>query len=268
MNSLRSIQTACYRAFAKDDTTALSGLVRDDGVAPQQRIEIYRNNNREIYRKALAASYPVIERLVGDTCFAGLAREYTRVHPSRRGDLQRFGTDFAALLERTYANSQFSYLSSVANLEWALEEVHLEPDERPLAIPDLNRFAQHEYGDLVFRVRRAVRLVGSRFPSLSIWRANQPGHNDRVDLDPGGENVAVVRHGDDLQMHPLDDDAFALATQLAAGMRLQGAWSPPTRNPAGNGQDAAPDLAAALRTVLSLGLFAAVTPGGAPTVSS
>ena len=268
MNSLRSIQAACYRAFTSDGPASLAGLVRSNGTTPEQRIEIYRNNNREICRKALTASYPVIERLVGDTCFAGLAREYTRVHPSRCGDLQHFGTNFAAFLDRTYANSRFSYLCSVADLEWALEEVHLEPDERPLAVPELDRYGRDDYGDLVFTIRRAVRLVGSRFPCLSIWRANQPGNDDRVDLDRGGEKVSVVRHGDDLRMHLLDDDTFALAAQLAAGERLQDAWNPRTRGPEGTDLGAASDLTVALRTLLGLDLFAGAAPGGSPSVTS
>ena len=256
MNSLRELQESCYQAFACGDTAALLPAVRGNGTAPEKRIEIYRNNNREIFRKSLLASFPVIERLVGEPCFAGLARGYTRKHPSRSGDLQRFGANFAAFLDGVYADSRFCYLSDVARLEWALEEVHVEPDEPPLEFAELSGFSPREHSDFVFTFRKAVRLVGSRFPILSIWKANRPGNDSRVDLDQGGENVAVFRRRDDLLMRPLDGDAFALALELARGVRLADAWE---------SDRAAPDLAAALQAIMSFGLLAEVSLADPPS---
>lgn len=224
MSSLREVQAACRQAFTGGAATGLLAMVRGNGVASEERIAVYRNNHREIYRKALAASFPVIERLVGETCLAGLARAYTHRHPSRSGDLQDFGAGFPAFLERTYGSTRFRYLASVADLEWALEEVHLEPDEPPLTIRALRTFSPDDYGNLTFTVRRAVRLLRSPFPALSIWRANQPGNSARVDLDEGGQDVAVARRGDDLQMHLLDRNTFALASELARGARLADGW--------------------------------------------
>ena len=265
MNSLRELQASCHRAFTGTDPTALEDLVHDKGIPPQQRIAVYRNNHREIYRKALSASYPVVERLAGEDCLAGLAHQYSRQHPSRCGDMQRFGARFAAFLERTYGNSQFRYLSDVAELEWALEEVHLEPDEPRLHIKQLQKFADGDYGNLVFEVCRAVRLLSSRFPVLAIWRANQPGSDARVDLNQGGQHVAVVRRGNDLQMHLLEANTFALVSELARGTRLADAWQPRTTETGESDAGAAQDLAGALQTILSLGLVAGVSPAGPPS---
>ena len=265
MNSLRDLQATCYQAFT-DDSSVLLALVRDHGIAPDQRVEVYRNNHREIFRKALAASFPVVERLVGEACFAGLAREYSRKHPSRSGDLQRYGKNFPAYLEGTYGETPFRYLPDVASLEWALEEVHLDRDEPPLAISALGQFRADDYGNLVFVSRRAIRLMRSRYPVFSIWRANQSGSDDRIDLDRGGENVAIARRGNDLQVHKLDRAAFGLATELARGVRLEDAWRPFDGEPQRDNQGAAPGLAAALQTILSLGLFAGVSAAGAQPV--
>ena len=268
MNSLRDLQTTCYQAFTNNDSTVLLPMVRDNGVAAEQRVAIYQNNYREIYRKTLAASFPVIEGLVGEACFEGLASKYTRTHPSRCGDLQRFGEDFPAFLDRTYGDSRFRYLPGVSELEWALEEVHLERDELPLAISEFVRFNEDDYGNLVFTARRAVRLLQSRYPVLSIWQANQPGSTAHVDLNRGGENVAVIRRGNDLQMHLLDEATFSLASELTLGAPLEDAWQP--RDLALEGDDivAAPNLASALQTVLSLGLLAEVSTAGSPPVTT
>ena len=262
MNSLRELQEACYRAFAHGDSTALLPAVRGNGIAPELRIEVYRNNSREIFRKTLTASFPVVERLVGESCFSGLAREYARQRPSQCGDLQRYGAWFAEFLDAIYADSRFRYLSDVARLEWALEEVHLEPDEPPVELAALSEFSPEQYDNLVFAVRRAIRLVGSRFPILSIWRANQPGNDSRVDLDGGGENAFVTRQGNDMGLGRLDDDAFMLALALARGRRLADAWNPRADAAAGD----APDLAAALGAILDSGLFAGVAAADSPHV--
>lgn len=267
MNSLRDLQTTCIQAFS-GDSSGLLALVRDNGVAPEQRVEVYRNNHREIFRNALAASYPVIERLVGDACFAGLAREYTRANPSRSGDLQRYGQDFPAFLEGTYGDTQFRYLPDVASLEWALEEVHLDPDEPALSISELGRFNEDDYANLVFVPRRATRLLRSRYPVFSIWRANQPGSGDRVDLNQGGESVAIARRGHDLQVHRLDRATLCLAAELVRGTRLQDAWRPVDGGPEPDNKGAAPDLAAALQTILSLGLFAGMSAAGVQTATT
>ncbi len=264
MNSLRDLQATCLQAFTGDSSKLLA-LVRDNGVKPRQRVEVYRNNHREIFRKALAASYPVIERLVGDACFTGLAREYSRINPSRSGDLQRYGQDFPGFLEGTYGDTRFRYLPDVASLEWALEEVRLDPDEAALPVSGLGRFDENDFGNLVFAARRAMRLLQSRYPVFSIWRANQSASDDRIDLDRGGENVAIARRSHDLQVHRLDRATFCLAAELALGARLQDAWRPDGGESGRERNGAAPDLAAALQTILSLGLFAGVSAAGAQT---
>ena len=268
MNSLRELQEACYRAFALGDTAALLPAVRGNGIAPELRVEVYRNNSREIYRKALTASFPVVERLVGETCFAGLTQKYTREHPSRNGDLQQYGTQFAALLDSVYANSRFSYLSDVARLEWAIEEIHLEPDEPPLELAALGKFSPAHFGNLVFTVRRAIRLVESSFPILSIWRSNQPGNDTRVDLNQGGENAFVARQGNDLNLGRLDNNAFALASALARGLCLADAWNPRSDSTHGDRAHTAPDLAEALGAILNTGLFADVTAPDPPPANT
>ncbi len=267
MNSLRDLQTTCGQAFTGESSRLLA-LVRDNGVAPAQRVEVYRNNHREIFRKALAASYPVIERLVGDACFTGLAREYTRANPWRSGDLQRYGQDFSSFLKVSYGETQYRYLPDVASLEWALEEVHLDPDEPALSISEFGRFDETDYGNLVFVPRRAMRLLRSRYPVFSIWRANQSGSDDRVDLDQGGESVAIARQGHDLQVHRLDRAAFRLAAELARGTRLQDAWQPVDGASERDNNETAPDLASALQTILSLGLLAGVSAAGAQSATT
>ena len=256
MNSLRELQENCYQAFVLGATDALVPQVRDNEIAAKDRIQVYENNARETYRKTLLASYPVVARLGGEECFRGLALKYMREQPSRCGDLQKFGANFPGFLHALYAASDFAYLPDVARLEWALEEVHLEPIEKIINVSDLAQVATEDHPRLSFQIRRGLHLVSSRYPILSIWRANQPGEDADVDLSVGGEHVAVLRRGDDLEMHPLNDASYALLSQLAGGSTLESAFDRlRSHSPDDSDDEADSALAAALNSVMSLGLL-------------
>ena len=61
-------------------------------------IAAYRRNMLANLGNALAATYPVVNRLVGDAFFHEAARRYVHAHPSRSGDLNEYGGGFAAFL--------------------------------------------------------------------------------------------------------------------------------------------------------------------------
>ena len=96
MPSLRELQQNAYRAIVLEDDARGRGL-------NVSRLSVYRNNARETFRKTLAATYPVVRRLVGEQCFRGLARSYSHDFPSRSGDLGRYGAELATLLEKIAA---------------------------------------------------------------------------------------------------------------------------------------------------------------------
>jgi hypothetical protein len=248
MSSLRELQTLCHRAFLHEDAEPLAAHLVADGVPARVRIEVYQNNARETFRKTLTRTYPVIERLVGDECMRGLAHSYMLTHPSRSGDLQRFGAAFAAFLTHHYGTTEWAYLPEVAALEWAVEEVLLEPENDSTSLARLSGVDPSRFGGLVFAPPTAVRFVSSRYPILSIWSANQPGRKPSVDLAAGAEHVALRRAGSDVTMRRLDTATFAFGRLLSAGATLEAA-----------AMDAGPELEleAALRTLVTGGYLGA-----------
>jgi hypothetical protein len=223
MPSLRELQARFYEAVVFDDPTALAGLVR--APAAEHRIDVYRNNAREAFRKALAADYPVIERLVGGECFRGLARHYMREHPSRSGDLQGYGHEFAAFLAGRYGDGPHDYLADVARLEWAYQEVLGAPDASPIAVERLAAYVPEELETLRLRLHPALRLVRSGYPILRIWQLNQPDADpqSRIDLASGGDAVLVRRLPDHVELRRLESGDYALLDALRAGAGLAAA---------------------------------------------
>lgn len=94
MPSLRDIQVRSHRAFIEGDFDAIDDFLAAGALSRTAQVNVYQNNARETFRKALLAAYPVVAKLVGDDCFAGLAAKYLREHPSMDSDLQHFGDKF------------------------------------------------------------------------------------------------------------------------------------------------------------------------------
>lgn len=218
MISLREAQQRAYRAIVhEDDVLPLTEL-------RAARLDVYRNNARETFRKTLAAAYPVVQRLVGDACFRGIAARFMREFPSRAGDLGRYGAELATLLDVYYRDTEYAYLADVARLEWACAEVETAAHEVPFDLLALGSVRDEEHAALRFTLRPAARFVSSRYPVLAIWEANQTPDGARVSLSSGGDRVLVLRRSGAIGLHRLDAGTFAFARSLADGETLADAF--------------------------------------------
>ena len=100
MPSLSELQRGFAAAIIFGDRSVMRGLgIVGDSIDPADRIAIYRNNVLANYRKALAATYPVVQALVGRAFFGAAVEVFVRAHPSRRGDINRYGGELAEFLQ-------------------------------------------------------------------------------------------------------------------------------------------------------------------------
>lgn len=215
---------AALRAGADDSSDsaiAFSGCVVDDGLAPAARLQVYRNNVRATFERALARSFPVLKRRVGDEYFARLSSDYGRDHPSQSGDLHWAGRRFPEWIGSRLDGTDYAWLADLARLEWACEEA-LVSERLPVAPGDsLARVRPEELSDAMLSLQPALRLVSSRFPVWSVWQANQPGlPGDAIDPSIGAQWVAIVPVAEGLVLHSLAADRFRFIEQLAAGRAL------------------------------------------------
>lgn len=246
MSSLRELQQRAYRAIAlEDDTMTFGGA----GGRSRARLEVYRNNARVTFEKTLAATYPIVRRLVGEPCFRGLARELAREFPSRSGDLARFGGELPTLLDIYYRDTGFEYLADVARLEWAYAEAETAAEAAPLDLRALASVDPADYAELRFVLHPSARFITSRYPVLSIFEANLADEVRPVALGTGAEHVLLLRPGNQVRLHGLDTGTFAFARSLADGEALGDAHE------TGLAAAAHFDLKAALARLAALHLF-------------
>ncbi len=165
-------------------------------------LDVYRNNYRGNLHDTLAGAYPVIEQLVGKDFFRLLTRKFIEQHPSRSGNLHRYGEQMAALVAAFEPARELVYLADVAVLEWACHCAYFADDAAMLDLIELAQIPSTRYPDLVLLAHTSCHLVRSRYPIASIWHAHQPGAPDdfHIDLDSGPCFALVIRKEDTVQV--------------------------------------------------------------------
>jgi hypothetical protein len=251
MLALRELQLRFAGALFDGALEPLETHVEGNGPGAAARLDIYRNNLREGFIKALALGFPVIGRLVGEKYFRQLALDFLSAHPSRAGNLHHIGAPLAVFLRGRFEHSEYAYLADVAALEWAHQEALVAADEVAVSPDSLREVDPAMYEHLRFDLHPACGLVQSSYPIIRIWRANQgeiPAQ-DIIDLGSGGDNVLVLRAPECIEFHRLPAGAFALLSAFSRGENLSTALDEALA------ADATFDLGAALRRFLSLSLF-------------
>ena len=175
MPSLRELQRDfAATLFAGDDAAPPFATIPADRAA--ERIAVYRRALFANYRNALAATYPVVQRLVGAPFFNAAVDAFVAEHPSTSGDLNIYGDTFGAFLAAYAPAADFPYLADVAALEWAQDEANRAADGESSprdVLAELTIMATAQLPAALLTLAPSCRLVDSRYPILRIWQANQ-----------------------------------------------------------------------------------------------
>jgi hypothetical protein len=223
MPSLHELQRGFAAATLLGDGAAGAALgVVPGGLDADTRIGVYRNNILGNYRKVLAATYPVVRRLVGEPFFDAAVDAFGRGHPSRHGDVNRYGGEYAAFLASYPPAGDLAYLPDVARLEWAIDQANIAADAAPLDLGALGGVAPDLLAALRFDLHASAQLVVSAYPILRIWQVNQPAFegDNHVDLGEGGDTLLVCRNRRGVNIERIGDGECAFLSALAADATL------------------------------------------------
>ncbi len=200
------------------------GALRADGIAPQTRMDVYRNNVFHSLTEALGDAYPAVKRLVGDGFFGYAANAYLRANPPKRGTLVDFGWDFPEFLARFEPARQLGYLPGVARLELAWHQAYHAADAEPLLAADFQDVPEDRLPLARLALHPSCRFVESRYPVGRIWEANvdEDGQDTAgtIDLEDGPARLLVIRPFVDVEVRSLTPGVFALLRALDTGAPL------------------------------------------------
>jgi len=193
--------------------------ILDNGLSAERRMGVYRNNAQIGFANALQATYPVLVRLSGKDWFNQTALSYQRISPSRSGDLNAVGSEFANFLDETLSDGEYAYFADVARLEWAYSETLNKPEARPGDFEGIGSLADEDYRYLRFSINPTASLIDSQYPLYAIWSSNrsESASSAIIHLNQGASRILVTRRAAHVDVRELSLSAFALLQAFAAG---------------------------------------------------
>ncbi len=191
-------------------------IAASDRMSAAEHFEIYRNGVLGSLTQALADTFPVCQRLVGEKFFDGLAYHYVCDAKSQTPDLSDFGESLPSFIEQFEPAESLPYLSDVARLEWCWHRAFHAEDDSAFDFETFSLLSEEQQSTVVFCLPCSAHLLSSAYPTDRIWEVNQPEYNGglEVDLDDGGVQLLVWRQGFVQRIDRLSDDEFLLLEKL------------------------------------------------------
>jgi len=183
-------------------------------------VAVYRSSVLANYRAALAATYPVVARLVGEAFFTEAARRFALAHPSASGDLGEYGAAFAGFLAAYGPAASLAYLPDVARLEWACHECERAHEAPRFDFAALASVPAERYSSLRLALHPAVRLVASDHAIVAIHEANAPDRDGAPSRSEGPDFALVRRVGDRASVECVPQEEWHFLDALARGATL------------------------------------------------
>jgi len=213
-----------------------------------KRFNVYRNNVHVSLTSAIAARFPVVQRIVGEAFFRAMALAFVRLHPPASPVLAEYGASFADFLDDFDPVAELPYLPDVARLEWARNVAYHAADAESVSIDALAAIPIDllEHSRLV--LHPATRWIGSPYPIVSIWRTNTYDESvNPIGAEADGELALVTRPGLDVLVTAMPVATASMLQALARGADLGAAVHDDLQDQAGL------DLAATLAALFAAG---------------
>ena len=223
MLSLHELQRVVRRSMVAQNDIAAARHVVGDGLAPAQRLAVYRNTFDGNLANALRLSYPAVHRLVGADFFEGAARIFAHQIPTRSAWLDEYGVEFPDFLKHFPPAASLAYLADVARLEWAVARALHAPDVLPLDAKLLAALDPADHERVCFVAHPSLSLLRVDCPADTIWRAvlaQDDAGLSAIDLADGPFWLQIERTGDGVAATRLDERHWHFANALAAALPL------------------------------------------------
>lgn len=196
--------------------------VPDGIIGAHNRFDVYRNNIAVSLSDALAETFPVVRRLVGDEFFTAMAQVYVQKNRPASPVLFEYGSTFGDFIETFKPAQTLPYLADVARLERAWLDAYHAEDQTPLDVHVLASVPDAEMDGLTLTLHPSLRLMTSAFPVVSIWQSHQlDSAPDLSVLSNAPEHALIVRPEWGVCVMPLSEAAFSFIRRLAAGQSLR-----------------------------------------------
>ena len=208
------------RAVLDPEAAVPTALTRK-GTTPLRRFGVYRNNVYASLIDVLAARFQVTARLVGETFFRAMAREFVHAEPPRSPVLLRYGAGLPDFIAGFPPAAPVPYLADVARLEWARHAAYHAADAEGLPLEAL-QVAVNGVERATLSLHPSLGVVRSVYPVVTIWQlAMREGEDEPARLPADGEDALVARPKLIVDVRRLPEGGADFVLALQGGASLQ-----------------------------------------------
>ena len=219
MPTLHELQSSFVNFLVGETSSDFVDTVDAGGADPVSLLAIYRNNMLITLTDTLAATFPVVRRLVDPRFFEYASQTFISGNLPSRPCLAEYGSDFPSFLALFPAAAEVPYLSDVASLEWAISRV-MRADIEPAISLDSIVNIETDPAEIRLRIGTGVRFLASEYPVHQIWLTN------RSDIEPAEMHLSCtkehlqIRQTDSLELQCLPPAVWLFRALIADGGTL------------------------------------------------
>lgn len=225
---LSSLQRHFAQALAdprRDLPPGLLAAIRSDRLAAGDRMRVYQANALGALTRALERTYPVCRQILGERCFAQLARDYALTATATDPDLDNYGQGFTAFLGAAGENRaelhEYPYLSDLGRLEWAVKQAWLAPDAPAFDFAGFqDSLARVPAEQHRLTASPSLAVIQSEWPIDRLWSLHRSGAAPKELQAEDTIRVGVWRGPDGVLTERLAAPDERLLSELLAGASL------------------------------------------------
>lgn len=199
-----------------------SELFEAGDISLEDRFSVYQNNVLKSLADVIVATYPLIEILTGKDFLRGMARDFIKNNLPEKGNINDYGGGFADFIKDFEVAKGLPYLSDIARMEWAVNEVYYAPDDTAIDMKKLQGVAEKDFERLSFSLRKSCRFITSDYPLYEIrdfcLEESRVGH---LNIDSGASNLLIFRPELDVEIFEITDNELHFLQNIAKGQKIE-----------------------------------------------
>ena len=191
MPALRDIQAAfIHDAYTGEQTSAV--YLNKYNLNSPERLDIYYNNTLLGLTDILTATYPVLQKIVGENFFRAVSRFYIETNSQTTGNSHAYGGELASFLRSYEPAVSWPYLPDIAAIEWAYFQASIANDAPALDFSELTDLISEHPGFIVL-LHPGVHYIELNFNALEIWQEHQRDEIETIKLQESPQTVLIWR---------------------------------------------------------------------------
>ncbi|GAD81415.1 HvfC/BufC N-terminal domain-containing protein [Vibrio ezurae] len=195
--------------------------IHSDHFNAEQRMQIYRNNVIHSLSDVLSAVYPNTQAMVGEECFAQLARHHVLTMPSASGNVSHYGQGFDNTI-RQFPNvlQKAPYLPELARLEAYFDELQNKVDSQQqahcLPLSALSRLSEDQQPHIRLISNIGVASFESTVAVFDLMAAIQHAAFDGLNIQQTQTGFISIRPDGQRYCKTLDAVSYQLLLNIEA----------------------------------------------------